>query len=108
MGGRSTPCKRWQPTQLSVSEKLAAPIEARRLRQFGAMANSAGSLDVTDGQDRLFPGERGLMRVANFRGEALAAMANHASPIPHVVGNGRVGAEGLRHGGIRRLGRVMP
>ena len=82
-------------------QKLAAAIEARRLRQFGAMAGSAGGLDVADGQDRLLPGERGLMRVANLRGEALATMANHASPIPHAVGNGRVGAEGLRHGSVR-------
>ena len=44
------------------------------------------------------------MRVANARGQALATMANHASPIPHAVGNGRVRAEGLRHGSVRQTG----
>ena len=44
------------------------------------------------------------MRVANARGKALATMANHASPLPHPVGNGRVRAEGLRHGSVRQTG----
>ena len=52
-------------------EKPAPLVKTRGLRQLRAMADSAGGLDVADGKDRLLPGERRLVRVANLRGTCL-------------------------------------
>ena len=79
-------------------QEFAAAIEARGFRQIGAMASAAGSLDVLDGQNGLLPGKGGLMRVAHFRRQALAAMADYTPPVACPMRNGWMGAEGLRHG----------
>jgi hypothetical protein len=85
---------------IEPSQYLSAPIESRGFPQFGAVADTAGSLDVLDGQDGLLPGERGLVGITNFCGQALAAVANNASPIAYLMRYGWMGSEGLRHGGI--------
>jgi hypothetical protein len=52
---------------IEPSQYLSAAIESRRFPQFGAVANTAGGLDVLDGQEGLLPGERGLVGVTIFR-----------------------------------------
>jgi hypothetical protein len=89
---------------IEPDQDLPAPIEARGLPQLGAMAGTAGSLDVLDGQDGLLPGESGLVGVTDFRCQALAAMANNASPIADLVRYGWMGPERIRHGGILQAG----
>src|ERR1700751_2284831 len=64
------------------------------------MAASARSLEKVSGEDGLLPGERGFVRLGHFGGGPLAAVTGTASPVPHIVRNGRVRAEGLRHGSL--------
>src|SRR2546429_1043258 len=78
---------------IEFGQELAAARKLRRLRQIGLMAGSAGSLDEVRGQDRLLPGERGLVSFGDFRGRPLAAMTNRAAPLAHVVRNRRMRAQ---------------
>src|SRR2546430_827401 len=87
---------------IEFGQELAAARKLRRLRQIGLMAGSAGSLDEVRGQDRLLPGERGLVSFGDFRGRPLAAMTNRAAPLAHVVRNRRMRAKRLRNRLIRK------
>ena len=82
---------------IQFGEELAAARELRRLGQVSIMTRAAGRLNKASRQDRLFPGKSRFVRFGDFRGRALAPMANGAAPVANIVGNRRMRAEGLRH-----------
>ena len=85
---------------IQFGEKLAAASQLWRLGQVGVMACAAGSLNEARWQNGLFPGQRRFVSFGNFRGWALAAMANRAAPVANVVRNRRMRAERLGDGSV--------
>ena len=55
-------------------------------------------------QDRLLPCKCGFMRLSDFRGRSLAAMAHGATPIARIVRNWGMSAKWLRHGIVDQAG----
>ena len=85
---------------IQSGQQLPASVEEGRLTQLVPMAHAAGGLNVSDWQERLLPGQRGLVSIGYFRRSTLAPMADDTSPIRGRVRNPGVGTERLRHGRV--------
>jgi len=75
-------------------------IQLGRIREIGAMANAAGSLNIPAREERLLGSGLRLVSFLFLCSGALAAVTHCTAPVPAVVWDQRISAKSLLAGGL--------